>query len=311
MIRPLSALCLAAAPLVFAGVAGADRLVMKDGTVIEGAVVKDGATYRVVSRFGEAAIAEGQVASWQKAPTLDAQWRERIAALEPEDHAGRAEVARWLKDQGLGEEATALATRVVSDDPENAAAHEVLGHVRHRGAWMSPDEAKRADGLVEHGGQWYTPAEWELLGSEARNQAEATGRRLEGERVAARVNDAARLMLAPDPELRAEGKRQLEAIATETKNEAFTSLVPKLEAYAAATDRLVAAAGGGGVGGGGAASADVLAECRIQLVKLKRPIKTFETSLSSNLSGAPVRLQLPEVEVIKVGSTIKLPGVVR
>jgi hypothetical protein len=311
MTRPLAALLLSTATLVLAGAARADRLVMKDGRVIEGVVAKDGAAYRVASRFGEALVPEGDVATWEKGPTLDAQWRERVASLEPGDHGGRAEVARWLKDQGLGEEATALATRVVSDDPENAVAHEVLGHVRHRGAWMSPDEAKRADGLVEHGGRWYTPAEWDLLDAEARGRAEAAGRRLEGERVAARVNDAARLMLAPDPELRAEGKRRLESIATETKNDAFLSLVPKLEAYAAATDRLVAAAGGGGQGGGGAASADVLAECRIQLVKLKRPIKVFETTLASNLSAAPVRIQLPEVEVIKVGTTVKLPGVVR
>lgn len=299
----LALLALGASPAL------ADRLVLKDGRVVEGTVVKEKASYRVASRFGEAVVAETDVASWEKAPTLDAQWRERAAALRPDDHAGRAEVARWLKEHGITEEAAALAERVVREDPENAVAHEVLGHVRHRGAWMTPDEAKRADGLVEHGGEWYTPAEWERLGADARARADEAGARLAAQRVSARVNDAARLMLAPDPELRAEGARRLEAVSLETKNDAFRALIPQLQAYAAATDRLVAAAGGGGRDG--AASADVLAECRIQLAKLKRPIQTFQTTLASNLSGSPVRIQLPEVELIKVGTTVKLPGVVR
>jgi hypothetical protein len=298
------------APCVLALDARADRLVLKDGRVVEGVVTKDGTSYRVASRFGEALVPEAEVAGWEKAPRLDAQWRERVAALKPDDHEGRADVARWLKEQGLVEEAQALAERVVRDDPENATAHEVLGHVRHRGAWMSPDEAKRADGLVEHGGQWYTPAEWERLDADARSRADEAGRRLAAQRVSARVNDAARLMLAPDADLRAEGARRLEAIAAETKNPAFQSLIPQLQAYAAATDRLLAAAGGGGAGGG-AATADVLAECRIQLAKLKRPIETFQTTLASSASSAPVRIQLPEVELIRVGTTVKLPGVVR
>ena len=60
-----------------------------------------------------------------------------------------------------------------------------------------------------------------------------------------------------------------------------------------------------------AESATVLTECRITLAKLKRPIQTFTTSLASNLNSAPVAIQLPEVEVIKVGTTVKFPGVVR
>ena len=308
-MRPAPRLALALAPLLFAGTALADRLVLKDGKVVEGTVTKEDASYRVASRFGEAVVPVADVATWEKAPALASVWKERVAALAPADHAGRAEIAKWLKEQGLPDESRALAERVVKEDPENAAAHEVLGHVRHRGAWMAPDEAKRADGLEEHGGQWYTPAEWARLDADAKSTADEAGRRIAAEKVTARVNEAARLMLAPDPEMRAEGARRIEAIAVETKTDAFRSLIPQLQDYAAATDRFLAAAGGGG--GGGAATADVLAECRIQMAKLKRPIKTFETTLASNINSSPVRIQLPELEVIKVGTTVKLPGVVR
>jgi hypothetical protein len=47
--------------------------------------------------------------------------------------------------------------------------------------------------------------------------------------------------------------------------------------------------------------------------KLKRPIQVFETSLASGPLGgsAPVKIQLPELEVIRVRTTVGIPVVVR
>lgn len=284
--------------------AAADVLTLVDGRLVEGTVVKDGEVYRVVSRFGEAEFPANEVRDWAKAPSVESEWRTRSAQLAPDDHAGRAALAAWLVENGRATEGRAVAEQVLAADPENAVAHEVLGHVRHRGTWMSPDDAKRADGLERHGDRWMTPEEWAALGAEAQAKADEQARAAEGRRVAAELNAAAQLMLAPDPALRAEGKKRLEALARETKTEAIAKAAAQLAAYAGAVDAYLDALHRGD-------TATVLSECRIQLAKLKRPIKTFQTSLSSNLGGAPVSIQLPEIEVIKLNTTVPIPAGVK
>ncbi len=285
--------------------ARADRLTLADGRVVEGAVSKDGEVYRVASRFGEAEFAAKDVKAWVKGETVESEWRRRAAALAADDHAGRAELSKWLVDAGRVEEGTAIAQAVVEADPENSVAHAVLGHVRHKGSWMTPDEARISDGLVRHGDTWYTPEEWTRLDAEKRAKADESDRALAAKATGVKVNQALRLMLAPDKALRAEGEKRLLAVAAETNSKDLAALVGSVRDYAAAADRLVAAAGGGG---GGIDHATVLTECRIQLAKLKRPISTLTTGLASNAGGAGVTIQLPEVELIKIGTTVGIPA---
>ena len=263
----------------------------------------------MASRFGEVEIAAKDVKEWLKGETVEAEWRRRADALQRDDFAGRAALSKWLVEAGRVDEGNALAQAVVAGDPENALAHAVLGHVRHRGSWMSPDEARAADGLVRHGDTWYTPEEWALAGDEAKAKAEDADRAVAAKRWNVRVNEAVRLMLAPDQALRAEGEKRLLAVATETKSEPLAQLASQVREYARSADRLVAAAGGGGGGGGSEIErATVLAECRITLAKLKRPIKSFSTSLASSAASAPVTIQLPELEVIRVATTVAIPA---
>jgi hypothetical protein len=111
-------------------------------------------------------------------------------------------------------------------------------------------------------------------------------------------------MLSPDADQRAVGERRLEAIAEETRSEALGKMIPQVKAYAAAMDRLATAVA--------TESATALTECRIQVAKLRRPIKTFQTPLSSGpgvLSpNAPVTIQLPELELIKIHTTVPIPA---
>lgn len=307
--RPALVLAAAALSLAAAGAARADRLELTDGRVVEGVVTKEGDVYRVASRFGETEVAAKDVKSLTVAKTVDSEWRERAAALRPDDFAGRAALAKWLRDAGRPEAAEATAKAVLEVDPENATAHDVLGHVRHKGRWMTPDEAKLADGWVRRGDRWFAPEEWALLGAEAKSRAEEAERAARGARVTARLNEAVRLVLSPDAKVRDEGLRRLRALADETKSSEIERLVPQVKAYAEAGDRLLSALQGGG-GSGGIDRATVLTECRIQFARLKRPIQTFETSLSSNLSTSPVRIQLPELEVIKIATTVPIPAVV-
>jgi hypothetical protein len=304
MARAVLAASSLAVVLAVAPSALADRLELADGRVVEGTVTKDGETYRVLSRFGESEVPAKDVRAWTKSKSFEAEWRERLAAVKPGDHAGRAGVAKWLLELGRTEEARASASAVLDEDPENAVAHEVLGHVRHKGEWMTPDAAKRADGLEEHGGAWYTPAEWALVDGAAKAKAADLDRAAASRRTNVAVNEAVRLMLSTDKELREVGERRLRTIADETGSDAIRGLVPQVQAYAGAMDALATAVT--------AESATVLSECRIQMARLKRPIKTFQTPLSSGPGGvspnAPVTIQLPELELIKLNTTVPIPA---
>ena len=111
-------------------------------------------------------------------------------------------------------------------------------------------------------------------------------------------------MASPDVGTRARSKKRLEDLATETGNEKLRTLAGAVEQYVATADELNRAAATG-------ASGSVLSEVRVTLSKLKRPITTFETTLGSNIAGAPVRIQLPELEVINIRTMVGLPAVVK
>jgi hypothetical protein len=288
--------------LAFALPARADVLELADGRVVEGAVEKKDDGYHVRSRFGEAVVPLSDVRTWTRETPLDQRIRERLASVAPDDAAGRAKVAAWMKEVGRTEEARALAEAVLEIDPESAVAHEVLGHVRHQGAWRTPDEAKRAEGLERHGDRWYTPEEWRNVSQEARARAEQQEQEARAKATAAEVNEAVRLMTSPDPLVRARGKSRLEALAKEHDSKRLRELVGQVEAYVQAGDELAAAALDPD-------RAMLMGEFRVTWARLKRPIQTFATSLASGpFAAAPVTLQLPELEVIRVNTTIAMPA---
>ena len=56
----------------------------------------------------------------------------------------------------------------------------------------------------------------------------------------------------------------------------------------------------------------VMGEVRATFSKLKRPIPVFQTNLAAGPVGAnaPVSIQLPELEVIRVNTTMAIPAIV-
>jgi hypothetical protein len=306
-MRPL--LLLAVLPLVAATPAFADVLVLEDGRLVEGEVERQGDVFLVRSRFGVAEVPAAHVTEHLPAASLDQRIREHLATLDPEDTENRALFAGWLVEVGRADEGRALARDVLAVDPQCRAAHEVLGHVRHRGAWVTPDEARRRDGLERHGDRWYTPQEWANLEADRREAALEEERRARGRAVAADVNEAVRLMTSPSAEVRARGRERLLALARELDDPRLAELAASVEAYVEALDearRRVAAAATAPSGTG-----TVLGEIRATMSRLKRPIQSFETGLASNLGGGVVRIQLPELEVVRVRTTVPIPVVVR
>jgi len=312
LFLPLAAALLACGALALvAAPARADILELQDGRLIEGIVVQTDGQYHVQSRFGASTIPVDQVKSHVKARSVDEQIREHVARLAPDDAENRALLARWLVSIGREEEGKALATEVLELDPESSVAHQVLGHIRHQGVWRTPDEAKRAEGLERHGDRWYTPQEWANQGKSTREAALEREREIERERIQQDVNRAVRLMMSPDPDLRRRGRALLDGMAKEYDNPSLAELARNVDAYVRKLDEAAAAAalatGPGSVSGTGV----VMGDFRATLSRLKRPIESFETSLASNIGGAPVRIQLPELEVIRVRTVGAIPVVIR
>ena len=312
---PLSSCALAGVVLIgglcaFAAPSCADVLELKDGTLVEGVMqARDGA-WHVLSRFGVKRIAKDDVAKHLAGPSLDTQLEKALASLKPDDIAGRERLSTWLGGIGRTHEAEGMARDILRTHPESAAAHRVLGHVRYRGKWMSPDAAKRAQGLEQHGDAWFTPEEWRQATPAQRAQALTADQR---RRRAARAGEVRRLvdhLLSPSPRLREGARARLRQMAAENKVpaeqidaalRAADEMIRRVrEARTRAVAPLAIPARAGGTRGGW-----MIADVHDDLVRLKRPIREFATSLAS--SFAPVKIMLPEVQHIRVRTTSAIP----
>lgn len=297
--------------LLFALPAHADTVVMKDGKVHEGTVFEDGDTVMVVTRFGPLPVERDKIERIVRGKSLDEQIKAHIAALEEDDADGRLDLADGLARLGRKEEAQEIALSVLEFAPENARAHKLLGHVRWHGEWMHPDDAKRAQGLEKHGDRWYTPAEWANVTDEARKAAREAEALARQKQLAEDVNKAVRLMMSPEPAVRARGKGQLERLAEEHDSDQMRKLVKDVASYVEQLEELRERVRS--IDAAGMVPSDrgyVLGEIRATMSKLKRPIQVFDTSLASSLGGGAVRIQLPELEVVNVRTMAGIPAAV-
>jgi hypothetical protein len=121
-----------------------DRVELADGTVLEGRVLlADDA--RVVLRIGskEREVARADVKSVRSAAAalreVLAQW-ERIA---PGDAAAILDLARFAGARGLTGESELFAYLVLTLEPANAAAHELLGHDARGDGWIVRDRSRK------------------------------------------------------------------------------------------------------------------------------------------------------------------------
>lgn len=70
---------------------------------------------------------------------------ERRAKLKEQDVDTRFALAKYCKKNELLDDERALLLEIVAIDPEHKAARKALGHVRHEGKWVSPEEKLAID----------------------------------------------------------------------------------------------------------------------------------------------------------------------
>lgn len=157
-----TALLLAMPGRIGVGTASADTVIMKSGGKLEGTVVDEGPSWILLkTRFGTQKVERSRIREIVPGKTREQDLAARRAILAPDDAAGHVALARWAEEQKMRKEARELWGIVVRLEPDNAPAHQALGHVRFEGAWYSPAEAERlreldytSRGFVRYEGEW-------------------------------------------------------------------------------------------------------------------------------------------------------------
>lgn len=190
------------------GVAGGDEITLTDGQVLDGEVISPAGAavvdvrlrahgmeaIRHIPREQISAIRFGISAAQKKAAEFQAR-RDRLGA------GGTAEewwtLAQDAKRSGDQPQFRACVSEVLLRDRNHEAARRVLGHVRHRGIWMQPDEVAVDCGQVRFRSQWVSWQDKErVLAEEAQARAEAMAR-LEERQRASSVLEAPSYSVSP------------------------------------------------------------------------------------------------------------------
>jgi hypothetical protein len=175
---PISAAAVLAAAVTVLP-ATADEVFLEGGGRVRGVVVERTAKAIVVETGpGRVTFPLSIVARVVEGRSDLEVYRERAAALAPDDAAGWASLARWADERDLPTQSREAWAHSLRADPSNAEANEALGRVPLNGVWVAEEEAFRARGYVPYEGRWVTPAEHEaLLRERASEQALETERR--------------------------------------------------------------------------------------------------------------------------------------
>lgn len=285
-----SSLVLAFLIAASAASARADEVLLTNGGKLEGKARRDGDRVVIETSGGSVALDAKEVKSITVAPTKEDAYRERLAAAPPKDAKGHLAMADWCKGEGLTTLEKKHLQAILDADPDHAAARARLGFVRHDGQWMTDDEYHRARGFVKVKGEWVSQEEIERREAERRS-AEAMQTHVR------KIKDSVAKMSSPRRKVRLEGKVALQDYAERIGDPSLAQFATDVADWYNESWRVVKAEW--------EAAATATVEVRATMSQLKRPIPVLETSLGG--FSTPVRIQLPEMSIVSVRSTVRVP----
>jgi len=148
----------------------ADEVFLKDAGTISGRIVEQTAdTVRVDVGGGVVGVPMSRVERIQKGRSPLDDFDDQAKKLGPKDVAGWKKLARFAEDKGLPAQAHDAYKKVLSIAPDDADANTALGRVQLDGKWVTAEESYRARGFVKYNNEWMTPAEAQVLQTEAAN----------------------------------------------------------------------------------------------------------------------------------------------
>ncbi len=299
--------------LLAAGTASADSVHLTNGGVVEGKARRVGQKVIVETPAGTLELAASEVRKIVVGRTRHDRYVERrdaLAAAEAaRDKLGGADTADadnvksrsksadahvalgdWCKSEGLATEARRHWRRAVELSPDHRAAHGRLDHVRHDGRWMTESEYYKARGFVRRKGAWVQADDVERADRERKRKLATRAHQRKIESCVRRMSSMKRkkrLLAKVELQEYAEGRGDLRLAA-------FASRVAEHYNDQWRQVRLQLSRG------------RVLTEVRATTSRLKRPIQEIQTSLGAN--STPVRIQLPELAIASIKTTVLIPA---
>ena len=120
-----------------------DQVVLKSGKTLEGHVLHEGRSELLLlvgTREREVSMVD--VEEVRSLPRSLAQVLDQHRAADPGDARQMLELSRFARSRGLAGLADVFALRVLVTDPQNAEAHEQLGHREHKGKWTTKGRSR-------------------------------------------------------------------------------------------------------------------------------------------------------------------------
>jgi hypothetical protein len=139
--------------------ASADRLVLKDGAVLEGHVTELADKVIIAVESGEISFARSAVARVERGETELDRFVARLASAKTADVPVLLKLADQCRDKALPAREREVLRRILELEPNHEAARTRLGYVKTTAGWVTRDEERRRAGLVQFDGQWVSRAE--------------------------------------------------------------------------------------------------------------------------------------------------------
>jgi hypothetical protein len=286
--------------VIFAVSAAADELHLKDGRILSGRVFEENDRYTVVDRDCKHAVKKSEVQEVVRKRSFMDDFEERLGKLPADDAEAIFEFGRWLDENDWSSRARRAYQEVLDLDPDHRGARRALGYSLYEGEWVSPEEMNRRKGLHEFEGRWYTKHDLEELKQQIEGDEKLKQAFAERRRVNDRVNKIMRRFATLDKKQRQGAYDDLYRFAEEVNSPELRKLADDTKSYFDEQARVICA--------------QYTARTEIHAVhtKLKQPIENFTTNLGAAIAiiaaQNPVTIQLPEISIAEVHTTVDIPA---
>lgn len=275
----LALLCLVAA-------ARADEVLLNDGGKLVGKSERVGDEVVVTTPRGETRVKSADVKSITPGRTVWDDYADKLKATGTKDAAALVVLGDWCRDNGLGVEAKRHWSKAVEIDADQADARKRLGFIRYEGRWLTEDDYYKARGFVKVGGEWIS-ADESRRRDVAKRDAEALRKHVKT------IRESIAKMSSMKRKTRNDAKLALQKYADERDDLKLGVFASDVEAFYNAQWRAIR-------------EELVRVEISTTNATLKRPIPTLTTSLGA--FSTPVTIQLPELSVVSVKTTVLVPA---
>ena len=281
----------------------ADEVKLKDGRILSGQVVRKGSKVYVSDRDAKYVLKGSEIEKIEAKKSFMDEFDKRLAALEDDDSEAIYEFGLWLEENEWATRAQRAYERVIEIDEDHRGARRKLGYKLFEGEWVSPEQLKRKQGLVQWDvdGKWYTKHDLAQLRAEIKKN-EKFRQQIERQRkVNKKVQGILRKFATFDKKKRQAAYNELYGYAESLNSPELRKFADDTKAYYTAYTKQLCA------------QMRARTEINATQTQLQRPIGTFETNLGAAVGGVfpaqtPVRIQLPEISIASVSTTVDIPA---